>query len=106
MKKIAQTITEGDHFVCYSEYVKQKHLMRGFAVDPTKISVIPHGAVDLSSLLAQPMKYQSIQILHDYQKRVLTHDVYLSNFNSMTCVLFFILLKYGLTKTLKFNSRL
>ncbi len=80
-EKIAQTITEGDHFVCYSEYVKQKHLMRGFAVDPTKISVIPHGAVDLSSLLAQPMKYQSIQILHDYQKRVLTHDVYLSNFN-------------------------
>ena len=88
-QKIKQTISAGDHFICYSDYVKQKHLMRAFTVDPNKITVIPHGAIDLSTSLNKNatknanlvLRDQAIQILRQYQKLELVCHPYLSDYN-------------------------
>ncbi len=85
-KKITDTIAAGDHFICYSEYVKQKHLIHAFRVIPDKITVIPHGAIDLSPVLKKnrsqvTLQNQSIQILRQYQKTDLAYHPYLSDYN-------------------------
>jgi len=84
-KKITETVSAADHFICYSEYVKQKHLMHTFTVAPGKITVIPHGAIDLSVLLTQntelTLRARSLEILRRYQKLELAYHPYLSGYN-------------------------
>ncbi len=87
--RITETIAAGDHFICYSEHVKQRHLVQAFAVDPNKITVISHGSIDLSTLFNKNMakkagmtqRHQSIQILQNYQKCALQNHAYLSDYN-------------------------
>jgi len=83
---VAKSISAGDHFVCYSEHVKQKHLVQSFAVNPGKISIIPHAHIDLSTLLvdntsALTQHEKAIRILRDYQKSALHNHRYLSDYH-------------------------
>jgi glycosyltransferase involved in cell wall biosynthesis len=86
---ITKTIAAADHFICYSEYVKQKHLIQSFGVDADKVTVIPHGSIDLSHSFTRSaakqtgliQRDQSMQILHTYQKRMLQAHPYLANYN-------------------------
>jgi len=86
-KIISETISVADHLICYSDHVKQNHLIKSFGVEPSKISVIPHGAIDLSKYFKNSDKEmysernQSIDILHDYQRKKLCNHPYLSNFH-------------------------
>lgn len=80
--KVATAIAAGDHFICYSEYVKQHHLVKAFSVPPDKVSVIPHGLTDLSAhLQGENIREQSIQILRAYQKAKLQNNPYLADFD-------------------------
>jgi len=88
-QRIAETISAGDHFICYSEHVKQKHLVEAFSVSPDKITVISHGSIDLSVLFTKnaikktgmTQRHQSIQILRNYQKCELQQHPYLFDYN-------------------------
>lgn len=98
--KAVETIAIADHFICNSEYVKQKHLVKSFDVDPRKVSVISHGAMDLSSCFgfgkvldeekSTPSRNAAVQILDQYQKRFLQHNCYLHNYalNSMRYIFY------------------
>ncbi len=77
-KKIKATITHTDHFITYSSYVKEKHLQKPFNIQDDKITVVTHGASDLSNYLA---KEDSLTILKKYQQRKLSNNPYLANFD-------------------------
>lgn len=85
--QITKTIRVSDHFVCYSEHVKLKHLMEGFFVDSKQVSVVKHGAINLSSFLdlslggVDCMKHAACHILRDYQKNHLNKSEYLKDFD-------------------------
>lgn len=76
--KLQHTISVADHLVTYSQYVKDKHLRLPFGIESQKITVIHHGASDLSSYLKGN---DALYILKEYQKRKLQDDQYLSDFN-------------------------
>ncbi|HSW69970.1 MAG TPA: glycosyltransferase [Gammaproteobacteria bacterium] len=78
-ERVKESVFAADHFICYSDYVKQKHLVENFSVDSKKITIIPHAHVELNQHTHS--RQQSIQILSDYQKRELTQNPYLSDFN-------------------------
>ncbi len=85
-EKIAETIAVADHFICYSEHVKQKHLVEAFSVEPKNVTVIPHGAIDLSDRDAAKksgniQRDQAMQVLHRYQHCMLQEHPYLANYN-------------------------
>lgn len=77
-QKIISTIGSADHFITYSSYVKEEHLQKPFGVSESKISVVPHGASDLSEYLK---KEDSLSILKKFQQDKLQADPYLANFN-------------------------
>ncbi|HSW93397.1 MAG TPA: glycosyltransferase [Gammaproteobacteria bacterium] len=76
VQHMTESVKSGDHFICYSEHVKQKHLAEAFSIEPDRISVIPHAPVELSM-----SRIDAIQILHDYQKTVLNNDPYLADYH-------------------------
>lgn len=83
-----KTLTTADHLICYSEHVKQTHLVNAFKLSPEKISVIKHGCTNLSNYLSihegtEPvsLKETSLNILRAFQKERLSNDHYLSNFD-------------------------
>lgn len=49
--KIVESLAGANHLVCYSEHVKNTHLMSKFDINIDNISVINHGSVDLSKYL-------------------------------------------------------
>ena len=81
-KKISKTIQAANHFICYSEHVKQKHLIEGSSINAQKISVVKHGHIGLRSFLeADNMKRSAQQILNDYLKNLSNKDECLKDFN-------------------------
>lgn len=50
-RNIEKTISEGDYFVTYSEDVKWNTLVKSFHQSDAKITVIPHGANQLSEII-------------------------------------------------------
>ncbi|MEO8401133.1 MAG: glycosyltransferase [Gammaproteobacteria bacterium] len=87
--RTAETIAVADHFICYSDYVKEKHLIDSFAIEAEKITVIPHGAIDLSHYFGKnsakktgiSRRDEALQILRDYQKQSLQNDSYLCDYD-------------------------
>ncbi len=90
--QMTETIKVTDHFICYSDYVKQKHLIEPFNVKSDKISIIPHGMIDLSHYFdsapgpgAEALivrRNAATRILDQYQEIFLQHclnDFVLSN---------------------------
>lgn len=84
---IEKTLQIGDHFICYSDYVKQKHLVEAFCVPPNKISVIEHGVIELNNYLEknqninnETLRDSALQILREYQTKCLT-STYLSDYD-------------------------
>lgn len=75
--KIIRTIKCADHFITYSHYVKEQHLQKPFAIDTKNITVIPHGALDLSHYL---LKEDSLSILKAYQRKKLKSHPYLGSY--------------------------
>lgn len=43
-RSVEATIAGGDHFVTYSEAVKSRTLVERYHVDPSRVTVVPHGA--------------------------------------------------------------
>lgn len=84
-QNIMKVIDAADHFVCYSDYVKQKHLIEPFQIEANKISVIKHGGIDLQQDLENrttlDTKEFALSILNDYQNTHLSHSRYLCDFN-------------------------
>jgi len=87
LEEITQTIQSADHFVCYSEHVKQNTLVQKFSISPEQVSVIKHGNVNLSSLLLpshaniKQMKQAAHQVLRSYQQTYLSKHPYLKDFD-------------------------
>lgn len=87
--RTAETIAVADHFICYSDYVKEKHLMDSFAIEADKITVITHGAIDLSHYFGKnsakktgiSRRDEALQILRDYQKQSLLNNSYLFDYD-------------------------
>jgi len=76
--KLQHTISVADHLITYSQYVKQSHLQLPFGIEDSKVTVIHHGASDLSEDLKNS---DELSILKEYQKIKLKNDDYLSDFN-------------------------
>lgn len=76
--KLQHTISVADHLITYSQYVKESHLQLPFGIEDNKISVIHHGASDLSKDLKNN---DALSILKEYQKTKLKNNQYLSDFN-------------------------
>jgi len=76
--KLQHTISVADHLITYSKYVKESHLQLPFGIENSKVTVIHHGASDLSEDLKDS---DGLSILKEYQKTKLKNDDYLSDFN-------------------------
>ena len=80
-KCMQQAIRAADHFICYSDYVKQHHLVEPFKINPQQISVIKHGITNLADKQLQnknlvEMAHSAATILQRYQESNLQHDHY------------------------------
>lgn len=84
-QQVAACIKESDHFICYSEHVKQKHLVEKFAIAPDAVSVIPHGVVSLDHYFQttdpKMRRQEALTMLRTYQKQHLQHHFYLKKFD-------------------------
>ncbi len=84
-RSYAETISVADNFICYSEYVKEMHLINSFDIDPSRISVIPHGVVrsdeHFKELDPSNWSQEAKQILSQFQKSYLKNNQYLSSFD-------------------------
>lgn len=84
-QKIIASVHSADHFICYSHYVKQQHLIEEFQLPHEKVSVIPHGSINLAPYLAKnsfhSMTDNAMRILKEYQRKHLQKNDYLSNFD-------------------------
>jgi glycosyltransferase involved in cell wall biosynthesis len=85
-QNILSCIESADHFVCYSEYIKEEHLMKPFMISQNNISVIPHGFNDLNEYFKDKnaltgVRAEALQILKEYQREALQDDPYLANFD-------------------------
>lgn len=91
-ENIRRTLTVADHFICYSDYVKQNHLVDPFWIDPNKVSVIEHGVIELGTSLSasknasEKEKYleSALQIIQSYQMSELNHNHYLAHLDFST----------------------
>lgn len=54
-EQLRATIRCADHLICYSEHVKNAHLVHRFGIDPARISVIDHAPVDLGAAFRDPL---------------------------------------------------
>lgn len=49
--KIRETLKFADHIICYSDYVKEFHLVKKCGIDEGKVSVIKHANVEMNKFL-------------------------------------------------------
>jgi glycosyltransferase involved in cell wall biosynthesis len=75
--RLVSTIAAADHLITYSHYVKDAHIQKFFEIDEGKISVIPHGASDLSDYLDNE---DALSIIEEYQEKNLANHDYLKSF--------------------------
>lgn len=52
-KKIIRSVKGADHLICYSEHVKQLHIVKHIGIDAQRVSVIGHASIDLSKEVAR-----------------------------------------------------
>ncbi len=86
---ITQTIAAADHFICYSDYVKQKHLVEAFYIEPENVSVIAHGVTDMRHHLQQEDTLETTCTTHEmalillrrYQMSALQQHAYLRDYH-------------------------
>jgi glycosyltransferase involved in cell wall biosynthesis len=58
---LRKSIVGADHLICYSEHVRQAHLVRRFGIEESRISVIEHAPVDTREPFRRPL-YCSIPV--------------------------------------------
>jgi glycosyltransferase involved in cell wall biosynthesis len=88
--QIEESLVAACHLITYSTYVKSTQITKNFAIEDTKISVIPHGHINLENSLniLKPFRTMSkieqrdlcLQIITDYFQRGIS-DAYLRNFD-------------------------
>ena len=49
--KLIKTINCADQIICYSDYVKYNHIVERFGLSEDKVTVIPHGCIEMNKLL-------------------------------------------------------
>lgn len=83
-------LTESEYLICNSAYVKQKHLVESFNIDPDKVLIVPHQSMDLAVQFNQAsldrdglvgFEQESKQILQQYRKQFLVNDIYLKDYD-------------------------
>lgn len=93
-EKIVETLRVGDHYVCYSEHVKERHLVESLGMPANKISVIHHGIVQLGQFFEDNTHINrheaAVDIINSYQSKKLIKIPYLKDFNfSQTRFIFY-----------------
>lgn len=77
-KMIASTCA-ADHIICYSDYVKNKHMVDAIGIKPENISIVRHGVTSLQKYLFHPsfgFSEVAKQIIKKYQKQYLCEKLY------------------------------
>jgi len=82
----AQEILKADtHLVCYSDYVRDAHLIGRLGVDPGRVSVIQHGLVDMRHYVkgATPQEHRAwaVQAVNSYVRERCRNQPYLAGFD-------------------------
>ncbi|WEX10268.1 glycosyltransferase [Chelativorans sp. AA-79] len=65
LKRISGSVAAADRLICYSEHVKQKHLVEMNDVPPGRVSVIRHGIVDMRGT-EDFGRDDALSVLHSY----------------------------------------
>ena len=86
-QKIVETTASADKLICYSDHVKQHHLIGALGVAPDKIELIRHGRTDMRGYLKtldgrsdnNSIRRSAIQILKDYQRGHLYNNGFWKN---------------------------
>lgn len=67
LQRITASIAAADHLICYSDHVKQHHLVERQDVPANRVSVIRHGAVDMHQIeRGDGTREAALDVLHDY----------------------------------------
>ena len=82
----AQEILKADtHLVCYSDYVRDAHLIGRLGVDAGRVSVIRHGLVDMRHYVrgATPQEHRewAVQAVNSYVRERCRNQPYLAGFD-------------------------
>lgn len=91
-KHIKETVSCADKLVCYSEYVKNTHLIQGVSAPENRIQVIPHGWIDLSPLIlfnGKPSKLKAKTLLQEWLQKNLSFSAWFKNFDLSNVDFFF-----------------
>lgn len=84
-RRALETLKSGDHYICYSDHVKQKHLVENIGIPSSHISIIHHGVVALDDYFHHDQRKRwrnkAIDIITGYQRKYLAFHPYLSSFN-------------------------
>lgn len=84
LAQIEKSVKIDAHFICYSEHVKFEHLVKPFHLNPNQVSILKHGATDLSPflrILEGTLTGSAHQIIHEFQKESLKDHPYLCDFH-------------------------
>ena len=82
----AQEILRADtHLICYSDYVRDAHLVGRLGVDPGRISVIRHGLVDMQHYAAgaspSDRREWAVETVNSYLRERYRDQPYLAGFD-------------------------
>ena len=84
-QKAQQSIGAETHLVCYSDYVRDSHLIDRLGVAPGRISVIPHGLTEMqhyvSGVLPQDRRAWAIRKANAYIRNRFRDHPYLAEFD-------------------------
>lgn len=89
-KKMQETSSNADAIICYSNHVKTIHIIEALGFEEDKISVIPHGHIDLSSHLLSShetnptpslLRNRALSIIQEYQNNHAEIGVYMRDFD-------------------------
>lgn len=70
LDRITGSIKAADNLICYSDYVKEKHLVQRQGVPAEKIHVLRHGFVDMASIEnGKNSQQEALDTLHTYIKK-------------------------------------
>lgn len=65
--RMTKSIAAADHLICYSDYVKQNHIVKHHSVPSDRVHVIRHGYVDTASIeKGDGSRESSLEVLHTY----------------------------------------
>ncbi|EPE97113.1 glycosyltransferase [Rhizobium grahamii] len=82
LDRISASVKAADHLICYSDYVRQNHMVERQHVPEERVSVIRHGFVDTSAVeRGDGSREASLDVLHSYlQKKKHQLPSYLAGF--------------------------